>query len=240
MLSRRHYSCSLRPQITAAERLSVALRFLAAGNSQVVNKLNCIISIYTVILSNQVSLSFEFRMGRSTVCGIVKEVCDVLWDVLQPEFVKMPSNVEEWLGVSRQYEQIWNFPNCIGAIDGKHIIIQAPSNGGSSFYNYKGTHSVVLLAVCDAHYRFIMVDIGDAGRHSDGGILSNSEFGKGLERNSLFLPPDRPLPGMSTFVPYVVVGDEAFPLKNHMMRPYPGKNLTDAQAVYNYRLSRAL
>ena len=177
-------------------------------------------------------------MRRSTVCGIVREVCDVLCEVLQPEFVQMPSNVEEWLGVSRQYEQIWNFPNCVGAIDGKHIVIQAPSNGGSSFYNYKGTHSVVLLAICDAHYKFIMVDIGDAGRHSDGGILSNSEFGKALERNSLFLPPDRPLPGMSTFVPYVVVGDEAFPLKNHMMRPHPGKNLTDAQSIYNYRLSK--
>ena len=55
---------------------------------------------------------------------------------------------------------------------------------------------VVLLAACDAHYRFIMVDIGDAGRHSDGGILSNSEFGRALERNSLSLPPDRPLQGL--------------------------------------------
>jgi hypothetical protein len=51
------------------------------------------------------------------VCGIVREVCNELWEVLQPEFVKMPSNVEEWLGVSRQYEQIWNFPKCVGAME---------------------------------------------------------------------------------------------------------------------------
>ena len=86
--------------------------------------------------------------------------------------MKIPSSEEEWIGVSRQFEQLWNFPNCIGnnfykislthtyiiilnigAIDGEHVVLQAPMNAGLSFYNYKGTHSVVLLAVCDAHYR---------------------------------------------------------------------------------------
>ena len=109
-------------------------------------------------------------MGRSTVCMIVKETCEVIWKVLQPQYVRAPLNAEEWKGVSKQFEQIWNFPNCtgstcntghqahclviclvyniIGSIDGKHIVIQAPINAGSYFYNYKGSHSVVLLAVC--------------------------------------------------------------------------------------------
>ena len=42
-----------------------------------------------------------------------------------------------------------------GAIDGKHIVIQAP---GLYYFNYKGIHSVVLLAVCDAQYRFAKLE----------------------------------------------------------------------------------
>ena len=133
----------------------------------------------------------------------------------------MPSNEREWLSVSMQYENMWNFPNCIGAIDGKHVVIQAPKCAGSSHFNYKGAHSIALIAVCDAHYRFIMIDVGDAGRHSNDGVLSNSNFGRALQDNSLPRPPDRPLPGTSSpAVPYVFVVDEAFPLRQNMMRPF--------------------
>ena len=144
------------------------------------------------------------------------------------------------MGISDQFLRIWNFPNCIGAIDGKHVVMQAPVNAGSSFFNYKGTHSIILLAMCDAHYRFIIVDVGDAGRHSDRGVLSNSSFGQALDDKTLHIPRGRPLPGTSSpMLPYVIVEDEAFPLKENMMRPYPGKNLDEPECIYNYRLNRA-
>ena len=154
-------------------------------------------------------------------------------------FVKLPSSEDEWKGISDGFYKQWNFPNCLGAIDGKHVVMQAPRGAGSTFFNYKGTHSIVILAVCNAYYRFILVDVGDAGRHSDGGVLSQSTFGQALESHSLPIPSSRALPGTNIEVPFVFVGDEAFPVRTNMLRSYPGRNLAERAAIFNYRLSRA-
>lgn len=94
------------------------------------------------------------------------------------------------------------------------------------------------MAVCDAHYRFTIVDVGDAGRQNDSGVLANSAFGQALQSGSLCLPLPRHLPGTTTDATFVFVGDAAFPLRTDMLRPYPGTNLEDPKAVFNYRLSR--
>jgi hypothetical protein len=86
---------------------------------------------------------------------------------------------------------------------------------------------------------FTFINVGDFGRHSDGGVLSNSVLGQALESNTLCLPPPSALPGVATIAPFVFVGDEAFPLRGNMMRPYRGRHLGQQTAVFNYRLSRA-
>ena len=88
-------------------------------------------------------------------------------------------------------------------------------------------------------YLFILIDVGSYGRESDGGIFSRSGFGRALANNQLNLPPDRKISENSPTLPYVFVGDEAFPLGYHLMRPYPGRNLTEQKTIFNYRLSRA-
>ncbi|XP_065844727.1 uncharacterized protein [Oscarella lobularis] len=187
------------------------------------------------------TIAFSYRVGHSTVCKIISITCAALWDILRPLYIRTPKSATDWKEISYEYESLWNFPRCIGSIDGKHIVIQAPKGGGSRYFNYKHTHSIVLLATCDAKYCFTLLNIGDYGSHSDGGVLRNSAFGKALERGQLQLPPPEPIAGSGseTPMPYVFIGDAAFPLRQNILRPYPSAHLTEAQKIFNYRLSRA-
>ena len=178
-------------------------------------------------------------MSKFVVAKIVPETCNTIWEVLQPKYMPTP-DCKGWLKIAEDFEALWQFPNCIGSIDGKHITLQAPKNSGSQYFNYKHSHSIVLLAVVDAHYNFIVVDIGAYGSQSDGGIFANSTFGRMLKSNFIKLPQNKPLPGTSQpALPYVLVGDQAFPLMPNLLRPYPGDNLGESKRIYNYRLSRA-
>ena len=158
-----------------------------------------------------------------------------------PIYMKLPQDSDEWKLVAANFEQKWDFPHCLGALDGKHVVMKAPGKSGSLYYNYKGTFSTVLMALVDANLQFIAIDVGSYGRNSDGGIFSNSNLGKSIARNTLHFPVDAPLPGADDLgpVPYVVIGDEAFPLQEHLMRPFPGRGCPQDQQIYNYRLSRA-
>ncbi|KAL2092988.1 hypothetical protein ACEWY4_010300 [Coilia grayii] len=152
------------------------------------------------------------------------------------QYMPVPDTLE-WRKIAAGFAKL-AFPNCIGAMDGKHVVIEAPPNSGSVYYNYKGTFSIVLLAVVDARYCFRLVDIGAYGRNSDGGTLSASAFGTALRQNTLGIPEDTILPGAEHLgpMPYVFVADEAFPLRRNIMRPYPGYNIGERK-VFNNRLS---
>lgn len=86
------------------------------------------------------------------------------------------------------------------AIDGKHVTIQAPPNSGSQYFCYKKTFSIVLLALVDAHYNFIAVDVGSVGKNSDGGITAHSKLGKALDQNKLNVASKEPLPGILVLI----------------------------------------
>lgn len=115
------------------------------------------------------------------------------------------------------------------------FLSQSPPHSGSTFFNYKGCHSINLLAICDANYCFTLLDIGAKGRQSDGGIFANSNFGQRFERNQMNLPQPRLIETFGPALPFVLVADEAFALTHYnMMRLYPrSRHLNRRKKVLN-------
>lgn len=106
-------------------------------------------------------------------------------------------------------------------------------------YNYKNTFSIVLLALADANYKLIYVDVGCKGRISDGGVFHNSTLYNAIERNMLGIPPPKLLPGSDIKTPFVILADDAFALKTYLVKPYNFRSHDVGERIFNYRLSRA-
>ena len=94
--------------ISAAEHLTVTLSFLATGETVQ-------------------SLSFQFRISDRAIYYIVKEVCNAIVKYLVPLYLKVPSTEEEWLSIAEKFQTRLQYPNAIGTINGKHVVIRKPS-----------------------------------------------------------------------------------------------------------------
>ena len=185
------------------------------------------------------TIAYSYRLGISTVRKIIVQVCKAMWLIMKPIYLPEPTR-QHWKNIEAAFERRWQFPNCLGAIDGKHVTIMKPAHSASLYINYKQTFSIVLMAIVDAVYNFIAVDVGAIGSNSDAGIFRKCAIGKRILTDRICSPNDKPLPTTATPVPHVFVGDEAFPLRYNLLRPFPGKGgLNDQQLRFNYRLSRA-
>ena len=206
--------------VSPAERLVLTIRFLATGETFR-------------------SLHFQFRIEERAISYIIEEVTQAIVRYLGKEHIKTPSDSEEWLKISEAFQSRWNFPNCLGAIDGKHIQIRPPPGTGSEYFNYKKTFSIILLAIAGPNYECIYAYVGSNGRMNDSGVWNSSDLRRKIEDDDLSIPSPTPLPYGCIRTPYVFAGDDAFVLKSYKMKPYPQKDLKTEKRIYNYRHSRA-
>lgn len=216
----RKRSTNCRDPLCPGLKVAITLRYLASGNSYK-------------------SLAYGFRVAANTIVKVVPEVCQAIYDNYHETAFKCPTNAVDWKEVATGFTNKWNFHHCCGCIDGKHVRIQAPPHSGSQFYNYKGFYSVIMLAVVDANYKFMYVDVGAFGADSDAGIFKECGLYRALDNDFAGLPPSEPLPDGDTNIPYFLVGDDAFGLRSWMMKPHSKRELTSGQRIFNYRLSRA-
>lgn len=89
-------------------------------------------------------IAWNNYIGKTTVHCILEETCEVLWKVLAPIVLPQPSS-EDLIKISEGFYKRWNIPNCIGAVDGKHIVIQSPKNSGSRYFSFKKSFRYVLF-----------------------------------------------------------------------------------------------
>jgi hypothetical protein len=133
---------------------------------------------------------------------------------------QFPTTEGEWIQVGNEFERKWDFPNCLGAVDGKHVKITAPTGSGSFYWNYKGSSTLVLMSIANANYEFLYCDIGMNSRVSDGGVIENTKFYEKLMHEEFNLPLPRKSDNSTSDLPYVFVGDEAFALRKDSLKPF--------------------
>ena len=186
------------------------------------------------------SLPFVFRISPGYIGRIVKDALKHLGRRLVPTFLPQPSG-SNFRKIAQQFSAKWNFPNCIGAIDGKHVRVVCPKNSGSLYFNYKNYLSIVLLALVDTDYKFIVIDVGSYGKEGDSGIFEKSVTGRHIRTGTFNFPTEKALPRFGIVLPHVIVGDEAFRLTKHVMKPYPKNQPAEDETKknFNYHLCRA-
>lgn len=207
----------MRDSIPARQRLAVTLQYLATGETYQ-------------------SLSVAYRISMPCISKIVTEVCSAICTTLKERYLKAPTTENEWEVIAREFEDLWQFPHCIGALDGKHIPLSSSQCVGSS--ENKKFNSTVLLAVVDSRYRFTLMDMICSNRDCDADVFLNSRISPALEENWLNIPQEKVLNCSNISVPYVVVASDTFSLQPHIMKKYhrcEGEN----SKIFNSRLSRA-
>jgi hypothetical protein len=113
--------------ISPAERRCFTLRYLASGYG------------YS-------SIAASYRIGRTTVSRIVHETAQIIWNSLSEDgHLRVTQHAGDWRKIADVFENKWNFPNCLGAMDGKHVTIHAPPSSGSLFFNYKKYSVTIVL-----------------------------------------------------------------------------------------------
>jgi len=131
--------------------------------------------------------------------------------------LQIPKTEAEWKIIVTGFNDQWNFPNCLGAVNGKHVSIKKPPHTGAH-YNYKKFFSILLMAVVNSNYEFTMADASINGRISDGGVLGNTAFGKASVDKFLQIPEPGTLTNSEKKLPFVFVGDDAFALTENFTK----------------------
>lgn len=201
-------------KVSAARRLTATLRFL--GTSSTLQE-----------------IKVDTHISPQMLAKIIVETCDCIIEALK-DYIKCPQTEEEWMRVSTTFERTTRFPSCLGAACARHIELRKASKADSDYLNERRRPSVLLTAVVDSNYEFLVVDTCPSGHLSE-----DNPPNRILERK--LRTTKLPCQLNSNQLPYVFVADESFKLQENFMVPYRAVNDKGGEAnkLFNRQLVRA-
>ena len=150
-------SDSKQETIRPTKKLAVTLRYLSTGDFHQ-------------------TIAFNYRLGHSTVNKITPETCQAVWAAFSPLYVACLRNAKESENVAQDFWEKWNFPFCIGGLDGKHVYCHCPPNSGYIYLNFHKRYSIEPKPLCSARYCYLLVAIGAIGSANYRGIFTASSI----------------------------------------------------------------
>ena len=174
-------------------------------------------------------ISEMFGVSQRTVYDCVQRLIDVICNAGKDVFLwPTPPKISE---IAHEFQEMGGIPGVVGALDGCHINIKAPSPTQADYVDRTQKHSVILLAVCLPNKSFSYIQVGFPGSAHDSRVLKSTSLYKKIQNGD---PNYFPSPQ------YHIVGDSAFGVQKHLMVPFKNsRNLSQAQILFNAKLSKA-
>ncbi|CAG2257465.1 HARBI1 [Mytilus edulis] len=174
--------------IPVETQIKIALRYYASGSFMQV-------------------IGDTFGYDKSTVSRIIQAVTGAI-SAHGADFLRWPDETTKPAIINGFYN-IARFPCVIGAVDGTHIRIQAPSDNEYAFVNRKNFHSINVQGICDHEGKFTNIVAKWPGSTHDSFIFRNSDVGIHLDQNHRGFDVDG-----------LLLGDSGYACKPYLMTPY--------------------
>ena len=180
----------------------------------------------------------SFGLARSTVSIAIRRVCNAISNHLGPQYIKLLKTVSEVEEKTKNFLKQFNFPQCLGAVDGTHINIKQPGSNATDYVNRKSHFSINVQACCDYSCRFMDVVVKWPGSVHDARIFVNSTLNRMLRSGEIPRCPKRIVDNEDP-IQVFILGDPAYPLLPYVMKEYAKGGGTQHEQYFGFRLCSA-
>ena len=162
------------------------------------------------------TISNLFGIGQSTGCNILHEVGEAIAKKLLLKIMHLPNGIEVQ-AVIRDYEEISEFLQAVGATDACYIRIKAPLKDTEDYISRKDYRSIVLQGLADNNYMFRDVFVGWPGKYHDARTFKNPFLYQDFLQRT-FLPRTQSRHIQNTSIPLLIMGESANPVEEFIIK----------------------